>query len=70
MDIRRVAGLNGALPSGLSEVYLHPATDCGFTGSARGQDYRGGLAALTSSEVLQALAVAKVRRGRFRDLSD
>lgn len=67
MSARRLAGLIGALPPGLSEVYLHPATDSSFAGSAPGYDYRGELAALTSDEVLQALAAARVHRGGFHD---
>lgn len=67
MSARRLAGLIGALPPGLSEVYLHPATASGFAGSAPGYDYRGDLAALTSGEVLQASGAASVRRGGFHD---
>ncbi len=60
MSAKRLAALIGALPPGLSEVYLHPATDDNFAGSAPGYDYRGELAALNSEEVTQALTVANV----------
>jgi hopanoid biosynthesis associated protein HpnK len=69
MTTARLAGLIGALPSGLTEVYLHPATEAGFAGSASGYDYCGELAALTSDEVRNAIAAANLRRGGFRDLA-
>lgn len=68
MTASRLAGVIGALPLGLSEVYSHPATAAGFVGSAPGYDYCGDLAALTSEEVLDALAAANVRTGGFQDL--
>jgi hopanoid biosynthesis associated protein HpnK len=51
MTTERLARLLHVLPSGLSEVYLHPATEEGFFGSAAGYDYRGELAALVADEV-------------------
>lgn len=46
MTRHRLAGLLRHRPRGLVEIYLHPATDDGFEGSAPGYRYREELAAL------------------------
>ncbi|HEY1559620.1 MAG TPA: hopanoid biosynthesis-associated protein HpnK [Caulobacteraceae bacterium] len=65
MTAPRLAGVINALPPGLSEVYLHPATDNVFPGSASGYDYRGELAALTSDGARKAISGLQV--GGYQD---
>jgi len=67
MTEARLAGLIRALPDGLSEIYLHPATRGGFEGSAPGYRYADELAALTSPTVALATVQSEVRRGGFAD---
>jgi hopanoid biosynthesis associated protein HpnK len=55
MTAHRLASLVRNLPSGVSEIYLHPATTREFEGAAPGYRYDEELAALTSSEVREAL---------------
>jgi hypothetical protein len=69
MTTPRLAGLIRALPPGLSEIYLHPATRGGYPGSAPGYLYAEELAALISAESRQALAAAGVVRGGFADFA-
>jgi hopanoid biosynthesis associated protein HpnK len=52
----RLAGLIDRLPSGVSEVYCHPATSDAFAGAASGYRYREELAALLSPDVAAAVA--------------
>ena len=68
MSADRVEGLVQRLPSGLSELYLHPATRGGFEGAARGYDYAGELAALVSARVKAAVAESGARLGGYSDL--
>jgi hopanoid biosynthesis associated protein HpnK len=65
----RLAGLIGALPPGLTEIYLHPATHGGFEGAAPGYLYGDELAALVSPRVAQAVAESGVRLGGFADFA-
>jgi hopanoid biosynthesis associated protein HpnK len=67
IEPHRLAGLIGALPEGLSEIYLHPATDDDWPGHAPGYRYRAELAALLDAGILNALEAAGVTRGRFAD---
>ncbi|MGH7025639.1 MAG: hopanoid biosynthesis-associated protein HpnK [Caulobacteraceae bacterium] len=67
MSEMRLAGLIRALPDGLSEIYLHPATRGGFNGSAAGYRYADELAALVSPGVAQALAESGAEVGGFAD---
>jgi len=67
IEPRRLAGLIGVLPEGLSEIYLHPATDDDWPSHAPGYRYRAELAALLDAGVLNALKAAGVTRGRFAD---
>ena len=55
MTASRLKGLIEHLPAGLTEIYLHPATGCGFSGAAPGYSYRAELDALTDE--LSDLAV-------------
>jgi hopanoid biosynthesis associated protein HpnK len=65
----RLAGLVRVLPPGLSEIYLHPATNADFEGAAPGYQYTRELAALTAPEVAQALSVSGARLGGFADFA-
>lgn len=67
MTAARLAALILALPPGLSEIYLHPATDDDFDGAASGYGYAGDLAALTSPSVALALSRRGIRPGGFAD---
>ena len=67
MTPERVAGLIRHLPDGLSELYLHPATEGGFEGAAPGYDYAGELAALLAPDTRAALRESGARLGAFSD---
>ena len=69
MTSDRLRGLIEALPSGVSEIYLHPATANAYPGSALGYRYTDELTALTSPEVRAAIQAGDVRTGGFADLS-
>jgi len=66
MTTGRLSGLIRALPEGLSEIYLHPATGP-YAGSAPDYLYREELAALLSSEAAAACRDAAVQLGGFQD---
>lgn len=55
MHSDRLAALLSALPRGLVEIYLHPATGGGFEGSAPGYAYRAELDALLDPRCADAL---------------
>ena len=63
MTATRLAALITALPPGLNEIYLHPATTDDFAGHGPGYDHRGELAALTDLAV--RVAAARHMRGDF-----
>jgi hopanoid biosynthesis associated protein HpnK len=63
----RLEGLIAALPPGLSEIYLHPATADLFPGAASGYRYRDELAALVDPGVKAAATRSDLRRGGFGD---
>ena len=67
MTADRLLGLIRNLPPGLSEIYLHPATEGGFAGAARGYRYAEELAALTDPRVRQA--ASHFPRGGFCDFA-
>jgi hopanoid biosynthesis associated protein HpnK len=68
MAAERVAGIVRRLPTGLSELYLHPATTGGFEGAAEGYDYAGELAALLAPDTRLAIAERGAKLGGFSDL--
>jgi hypothetical protein len=68
MTARRLEGLIAALPPGLSEIYLHPATGGIFEGAAPGYRYAEELAALMDPGVIRAAARPDLRLGGFADL--
>ncbi|HEY1449155.1 MAG TPA: hopanoid biosynthesis-associated protein HpnK [Caulobacteraceae bacterium] len=63
----RLERLIRALPSGLSEIYLHPAIADDFVGAADGYRYREELAALTDLDVRETLNKTGARMGGFVD---
>ncbi|MEO6092005.1 MAG: hopanoid biosynthesis-associated protein HpnK [Novosphingobium sp.] len=67
MDARRLRALIDALPAGVSEIYLHPATRDDWPGHAPGYAYREELAALTNPAVIAACD-ARAKLVRFADL--
>jgi len=64
MSAKRLGGVIAHLPPGLSEVYLHPATDR-YEGSAPGYGYVEELAALTDPTVIAAVRVGPIALGGF-----
>jgi chitin disaccharide deacetylase len=62
----RLAGLIQALPDGLTEIYLHPASGP-FAAAAPGYRYRDELEALMAPEVVAACRDPAVRLGGFAD---
>ncbi|MBV9508679.1 MAG: hopanoid biosynthesis-associated protein HpnK [Caulobacteraceae bacterium] len=69
MTGQRVAGLISRLPPGLSELYMHPASNGDFEGAAPGYRYAEELAALVAPEVRQAVADSGAGLGTFSDFA-
>jgi hypothetical protein len=69
MTPARLRGLVERLPKGITEIYMHPATDDGYPGSAPGYRYCEEFAALVSPEVAARLARSNIRRGGFLDFA-
>ncbi|MET7243407.1 hopanoid biosynthesis-associated protein HpnK [Methylobacterium sp. EM32] len=69
MTPARVRALLGQLPNGLTELYLHPATDGGFPGEAPGYAYAQELAALVAPASRAALAASGAVSGGFSDFA-
>lgn len=69
MTPRRVTRLIGALPPGLHELYLHPATRDDWSGAAPGYRYRDELAALVDRAAMTAVLDRGVRLGSFASLT-
>lgn len=67
MTPQRLAPLLASLPSGLIEIYTHPATSDEFPGHAHGYGYRQELAALTDSTVTTALLASGRSPGGYAD---
>jgi len=67
MNTDRLLGVIRRLPPGLSEIYLHPATDGDFAGAARGYRYAEELAALINPAVHQAALAVPL--GGFADFA-
>jgi hopanoid biosynthesis associated protein HpnK len=62
----RLAGLIRQLPSGVSEIYLHPATGS-YAGAARAYRYREEFDALMAPDVAAACRASRVQLGGFGD---
>jgi len=67
MTERRLAGLLHRLPTGVTEIYAHPATTNEFAGATAGYRYRDELEALTSREIREAAHASGARIGGFGD---
>ncbi len=67
MTPSRLTGLIDALPPGLSEIYMHPATGSDFPGAAPGYGYADELAALLGPSAKAAILAQGVRTGGFAD---
>jgi len=61
-----LAALNG-LSSGVTEIYLHPATQCGISESMTSYRHTDELAALLSPKVRTAIDSLGIKRGGFSD---
>ena len=66
MSKERLAGLIRHLPDGLSEIYLHPATDP-YPGCAPGYRYRDEFDALMDPGIVAACRDSSLRLGGFSD---
>jgi chitin disaccharide deacetylase len=71
MDEPTLLEVLARLPSGATEIYLHPAVASGepIAPSMHGYRHAAELAALLSPGVMQALEASRARRGGFRDLA-
>jgi hypothetical protein len=67
--VERLVTVLGALPPGLSEIYLHPGMSDGFPGHAEGYHYRQEHAALVDPRVAAALAASRAAHGGYADLA-
>jgi len=67
MTTKRLAGLLDHLPSGLSEIYLHPATANELTGSAPGYRYIEEFVALTAPVATETVKRNGIQLGGFAD---
>jgi len=66
MTMDRLAGLLRNLPSGLSEIYLHPATGT-FAGAAPEYRYREEFDALMAPEIIATCRETSLRLGGYSD---
>ncbi len=66
MSAKRLLGLICNLPSGLTEIYLHPATGP-YAGAAPGYAYREEFDALMAPEIVAACRDSSLRLGGFGD---
>lgn len=64
----RLAALIAALPAGLSEIYMHPATGP-YSGSAPGYRYHDELTALTDPAIRIETAAQCIALGTFADFA-
>ncbi|HSZ52510.1 MAG TPA: hopanoid biosynthesis-associated protein HpnK [Caulobacteraceae bacterium] len=70
MTTPRLRGLMETLPSGLSEIYLHPGLDGEFEGAAPGYRYVDEFAALVDRSVADATRRTGIVLGGFADFRD
>jgi hopanoid biosynthesis associated protein HpnK len=69
MTQRRVAALLEHLPSGLTEIYTHPATSNSFAGAVAGYRYADELSALISPQVKTAITDNGIRLTNYSDIA-
>ncbi len=67
MTAARLAPLIKRVPTGLVEIYLHPATSGGFAGAAPGYRYAEEFAALGDAECAAAVRQSGCTRGGYGD---
>jgi hopanoid biosynthesis associated protein HpnK len=68
MTTERLGAILGALPEGLNEIYMHPATGP-YRGSAKGYRYGEELAALTAPQSLAIVKSSGLVCGGFADFA-
>jgi hypothetical protein len=70
LDEAALLDILAKLPTGVTEIYLHPAVDTGAPIASTMSDYRHSaeLAALLSSRVAAAVAATGAARGGYRDV--
>lgn len=64
-DAARMRAALGALPSGVTEIYTHPATRDDWPGATPGYRYRDELAALTDGLAKAAIVRERLANGSF-----
>lgn len=69
MDARRVRSFIAQLPSGISEIYSHPATEPWPQADPPDADYAGEFAALIDPAVIGDLHASNVKPATFSDLA-
>jgi chitin disaccharide deacetylase len=69
MTQRRLAALLGRLPSGLVEIYLHPALTDDFAGAAPGYRYTEEFAALCDADCIAAARRSGYTLGGYADVT-
>lgn len=69
MDSRRLREFIAALPSGISEIYSHPATARWAQADPPDADYAGEFAALIDPAVIADLHASNVKPATFSDLA-
>ena len=67
MTADRLLGIIANLPTGVVEIYMHPATAGDFPGHAPGYRYADELAALMDPEVADAVRARRCRLGGYTD---
>jgi hypothetical protein len=67
MTPTRLAALLGRLPTGLVEIYLHPAVTDAFAGAAPGYRYEEEFAALCDSDCIAAVRRSGYALGGYAD---
>jgi predicted glycoside hydrolase/deacetylase ChbG (UPF0249 family) len=69
MTTDRVRAVIDAVPHGISELYLHPATDDAHAGHTEGYAHRAEFDALRADACRRAVATGDVRLSNFASLS-
>jgi hypothetical protein len=69
MDEATLLAILARLPSGVTEIYLHPATESGAAIAASMPEYRHAdeLAALLSPRVREAIVARNLEHGGYAD---
>jgi hopanoid biosynthesis associated protein HpnK len=68
MTKERLGTILDALPDGLSEIYMHPATGP-YPGSAKGYRYSEELSALTDVQIIEKIKSSGIACGGFADFA-